>query len=135
MKKRLIVSALIFKDDLLVIGRKEPGRGPYPDTWHIPGGGVDEDENLDEALIREVKEETNLDVTDLEKVSFDTAIIPNHDGIETYYVFLQYRCQYKGGELEPLDDLKELMWMPIKDAMKYELNAPTLVLLKKLGYL
>jgi hypothetical protein len=37
--------------------------------------------------------------------------------------------------MKPLDDLKELIWMPIGDAKKYDLNPPTLALLKKLGYL
>jgi ADP-ribose pyrophosphatase YjhB (NUDIX family) len=50
--QRDIVSALIFaKDGKLFQGMKEPRKGGvYSDCWHIPGGGVEEDESKEEAL-------------------------------------------------------------------------------------
>jgi len=63
--QRTIVSALIFsKDGKLLMGKKDPTRGGvYPDCWHIPGGGVDEGEALEEALRREVMEEVGIDIS------------------------------------------------------------------------
>jgi 8-oxo-dGTP pyrophosphatase MutT (NUDIX family) len=62
---RVIASALILSSDgCLLMGRKDPAKGGvYPDAWHIPGGGVDDGESLEDAAIREVKEEVGLDVT------------------------------------------------------------------------
>ncbi len=62
--ERTIVSALIFsKDGKLLMGKKDPSKGGvYPNSWHIPGGGVDERETLEQALIREVKEEVGIDI-------------------------------------------------------------------------
>ncbi len=62
---RIIVAALIFsKDGKLLMGTKDPKRGGvYSDCWHLPGGGVEEGETLELALLREVKEETGLDVS------------------------------------------------------------------------
>jgi len=62
---RNIVSALIFsKDGKLLLGKKDPSKGGvYSDVWHIPGGGVDEGENLDEALKREISEEVGIDIS------------------------------------------------------------------------
>jgi 8-oxo-dGTP pyrophosphatase MutT (NUDIX family) len=70
---RTIVSALIFsKDNKLLMGRKDPAKGGvYPDCWHIPGGGVDEGETFEEALIREVKEEVSLDISTYKLVPID----------------------------------------------------------------
>ncbi|MDO8487869.1 MAG: NUDIX domain-containing protein [bacterium] len=53
-------SAVIFKDDKLVlIHRHNHGR----EYWVLPGGGVETGETAEQAVVREVKEETNLDVT------------------------------------------------------------------------
>ena len=62
--QRTIVSAIIFsKDGKLLMGRKDPeGGGVYPDSWHIPGGGVENGETLEQALAREVKEEVGIDI-------------------------------------------------------------------------
>ena len=61
---REIVSAFIFsKDGKLFQGMKAEGKGGvYSDCWHIPGGGIDEGENKIQALIREIKEETGINI-------------------------------------------------------------------------
>jgi len=61
---RTIVSAIIFsKDSKMLMGRKDPAKGGvYPDAWHIPGGGIDEGETLEDALIREVEEEVGINI-------------------------------------------------------------------------
>lgn len=59
------MSAFVFsKDGKLLMGKKDPSKGGvYPNVWHIPGGGVDEGEDLLEAIIREVQEEVGIDIT------------------------------------------------------------------------
>src|SRR5690242_16784820 len=59
---RDIVSALIFsKDGKLFMGMKDPAKGGvYPDCWHIPGGGVEQNETKETALQRELQEEVGL---------------------------------------------------------------------------
>ena len=66
--EREIVSALIFsKEGRLLMGRKDPKKGGvWTDRWHIPGGGVDEGESLDQALHREIEEEVGIDITPYE---------------------------------------------------------------------
>lgn len=61
---RTIVAALIFSsDNKLLMGKKDPAKGGvYSDCWHIPGGGINENESLDDALIREVREEVGIDI-------------------------------------------------------------------------
>jgi nucleoside triphosphatase len=62
--QRTIVSALIFsKDGKLLMGKKDPAKGGvYSDCWHIPGGGIEEGETLEQGLRREIKEEVGIDV-------------------------------------------------------------------------
>jgi 8-oxo-dGTP pyrophosphatase MutT (NUDIX family) len=62
--QRKIVSALIFsKDGKILMGKKDPSKGGvYPDVWHIPGGGIEEGETIEQALAREVLEEVGIDI-------------------------------------------------------------------------
>ena len=68
--QRTIVSALIFsKDDKLLMGEKDPAKGGvYPDCWHIPGGGIDKGETMEQALQREIKEEVGIDISPYDPV-------------------------------------------------------------------
>ena len=68
MKTKKIASAIIIDDNkVLLIKRKFD---PYKNTWAPPGGGIDKlvDSSLEEACIRETKEETGLDVNVIKKI-------------------------------------------------------------------
>lgn len=62
--QRKIVSALIFsKDGKILMGKKDPNKGGvYPDVWHIPGGGIEEGETMEQTLAREIFEEVGIDI-------------------------------------------------------------------------
>ncbi|MBI4170412.1 MAG: NUDIX domain-containing protein [Candidatus Aenigmarchaeota archaeon] len=136
MKSRLIVSVVIKKGGKILLGRKPDGRGPYPNTWHLPGGGLEiGEETAEDAVAREIKEETGLDVENITKVAFDTDIEHDKNNEETYYIFLQFVCDLKGGKLKAGDDMKSFQWVDVKDIKKYKLNKPTQTLFKKLGYI
>ena len=68
---------------IILIKRKNP---PY--GWAIPGGFVDYGESLEEAALREAKEETNLDVERLKQFHTysDPQRDPRHHSISTVYV-------------------------------------------------
>lgn len=59
--EKIVVGALIFKDKKILVVRRSVNEF-LPGLIEIPSGKVDKGESIDEALIREVKEETNLDV-------------------------------------------------------------------------
>jgi len=65
MKKNRATAIIIRNEKLLLIHRQKPGR----DYYVLPGGGVDLEESFEETCIREVKEETGLDVLALCLVS------------------------------------------------------------------
>lgn len=71
----LTMRGIIKNDDgEILILKRHPKSRTDPDTWELPGGKVEEREFFDDALVREIKEETNLDC----KVG-DLAIAIQHD--------------------------------------------------------
>jgi 8-oxo-dGTP diphosphatase len=82
-------TAIIIKDNKIVlIHRKRNGE----EYWAFPGGSIEKDETKEEAVKREVKEETNLDVLET-KFAFETV---NQDG-QKHYV---YYCTCNENELK-----------------------------------
>lgn len=83
---------------------KDTGGIYEPDTWTIPGGKQEYDETMFEGAKREVKEETNLDVSELSFGATDD-IQPNK-----HYVTIQVLAEKFEGELKNLEPTKHSEW-------------------------
>ena len=57
---RNIVNALLVRENKVLLARRSPGRKAYPNLWSFPGGHVEQDETLEQALIREAREEIGV---------------------------------------------------------------------------
>ena len=63
MNKRINSRAIVFEDDnVLLLFRRKQKDGIIKEYYAIPGGGVEENETLEEAAIRELKEELSIDI-------------------------------------------------------------------------
>ncbi len=101
---------------VLVIKRKNP---PFQNKWAIPGGMVDEGETVEHALIRELKEETSLDVEPhaILGVYSDPSRDPRGQVISIVFVAKWDQTQ----EPRASDDAKECKWLPLKEINREEL--------------
>ena len=96
------------KGELLVLTRKkDPGKG----TLDLPGGFCDIAETAEEAIIREVKEETGLDVTRAEYLfSEPNKYLYSGFNIPTLDIF--YHCEVADTQqVKAMDDALEYVWM------------------------
>ncbi len=139
MKTRTIVSAIIenSKDEIL-IGRKSSNRGVYLNVWHIPGGGIKEGERIEEGLKREIKEETNLEIINIEPVIFSddvTTKVKDNKSEKIHMIFLDFKCKSKTDDFIPKDDLKILKWVPKSEIKNHNLTPPGKKLFKFLGWI
>ncbi|MGQ9630614.1 MAG: NUDIX domain-containing protein [bacterium] len=87
-----------FEGGVVLISRKNPPLG-----WALPGGFVDYGESLEEAAVREAKEETSLDVELLRQ--FHTYSDPRRDPRQ-HTITTVYVARASGGELRARDDAK-----------------------------
>jgi len=92
----------------------ERARAPLAGQWSLPGGVVEAGERLEDALVREVFEETGLRVTtDIIATVFER-IIPDAAGrCEYHYVLIDFFCAIRGGELCAGDDSCRVDWFDI----------------------
>ena len=106
----LAVSAAIFRDGRVLIVRR--GRPPAHGLYTLPGGGVELGETLEEAIVREVREETGLEIAPLELVGFRQAIARDADGrVERHFVILPFAARWIKGEISLNQELSEAQWL------------------------
>jgi 8-oxo-dGTP diphosphatase len=117
----LCVGGVIVDGDRVVLIRR--GKAPDAGDWSIPGGAVEAGESLAEALRREVREETGLEVRVgglleiYERVDRDAA-----GAIVFHYVVIDYRCEPIGGALRAGDDAADAVWADVAGLDPYALN-------------
>ena len=105
----LAVSAAIFRDGRVLIVRR--ARPPAHGLYTLPGGGVELGETLEEAIIREVREETGLVIAPLELVGFRQAIARDAAGqVERHFVILPFAARWLKGEIALNEELAEAHW-------------------------
>ena len=106
----LAVSAAIFRDGKVLIVRR--ARPPANGLYTLPGGGVELGETLEEAVIREVKEETALDVEPVALAGYRQAISRDaQGGVERHFVILPFAARWIAGEVTLNEELGEALWL------------------------
>lgn len=113
---------------LLIKRGKEPGKG----SWSIPGGLVELGETVTEAVKREVKEETGLEVEIDHLLDVVTNIIRDERGrVKYHYVLIDYLLYPKGGELCLSSDASDVRWVKTEELEQYGLTQALKDLLAK----
>ncbi len=99
--------------------------------WGIPGGKIKFGETSPEALQREIKEETNLDIADISFALVQDCIHSKEFYRDAHFVLLNYTCRVHGRHSVKLnDEAQEFRWMTPSQALAMPLNQPTRVLLE-----
>ncbi len=131
MNRRIIVSALIkCKDKYLFIKQDKKG-GAYQDCLHIVGGGLEDNETLEEAIKREVMEEVHIELDKVIPFDFDSDILM-YKGEMTQLIFLRFTAEIEEFTGYADSDAKEIIWLEKEEILNYKHNEPSMRFLKKL---
>ena len=103
---------------LLVLRAREPLKG----RWSIPGGLVELGEGLEQAVKRELKEETGLRVEPRGVVEVFDRIQRKGRRTKYHFVIVDYLCRLKGGKLRPASDVLDARWARREELRRYDLT-------------
>ena len=123
MKEIIVVAAIIQKENKILATKR--GYGEFINMWEFPGGKIESGETKEQALVREIKEELNIEIS-VDKFAIDIEYqYPN------FYLFMScFMCSIKEGSIELLEhndgkwitkeELNTLNWLPADiDAVNY----------------
>jgi len=114
-----ISSALMIKDKKVLLNLRAKGVEKFPGCWGFPGGKNDDGETPEEAVVREVKEETGIDV------EFDSIISLGHFYPHQFHksnLYILCIANAKSSEIN-IEDTKEILeakWMDVNEYIEDE---------------
>lgn len=123
MKQIKVVAAIIKNEDKILATKR--GYGEFINMWEFPGGKIESGETKKQALVREIKEELNIEI------SVDNFALDIEYQYPNFYLFMScFMCSIKEGSIELLEhndgkwitkeELNTLNWLPADiDAVNY----------------
>jgi 8-oxo-dGTP diphosphatase len=115
---RVGVGAVILDGTRVLLARR--GRAPSAGKWSIPGGLVDVGERLEDALLREIEEESGLRVRLLGLCGVIDRVVREQDAVRYHYVIIDYAAEPVGGRLQAGSDAAEVRWVEVDELDQYD---------------
>jgi len=123
-----VAAVVVWKEAILLVRR---GRQPMLGAWSLPGGALELGETTAEGIVREVSEETGVQVKPVEIITTIDRMMRDEAGrVRFHYVLVEWLCLVDETRLPELlcgDDAMEARWVPYNEASsaQYDLGADT----------
>jgi len=114
----LAVSAAIIRNGKVLVVRR--ARQHALNFYTLPGGAVEPGETLFNAVVREVREETSLDIEPVALAGHREVIVRDDQGrVERHFVILSFAARWRGGEPVLNDELDDARWLDLAELSGY----------------
>lgn len=146
--RKIVGAVLLSKDSKVLLAKKTLGKGSvYPDCYHIPGGGIEAGESPANALVREVREETGLDITGTPYYLIDSVgkgesqktLKDTGEVVLCKMDFLIYKVDLptiaQDTHISLNEEFEHYQWVPLNNLKNISLTPPSIELFQRLGYL
>jgi 8-oxo-dGTP diphosphatase len=114
-KPLLVTAAIIRHQGKILIAKRKLDAKFEPNRWEFPGGKVEFTEHPEACVVREIKEELNIDIQIEKFFALNSHVYQE----ELHVVLLAYLCTFKGGDLKVID-AAEAKWVEAKTLKDYE---------------
>jgi 8-oxo-dGTP diphosphatase len=124
------VGAIIVQDErILLVRRSNP---PLQGEWSIPGGLVETGESTKEAIAREVREETGLEIEVVKLAEvFERILRDRESRVQYHFVLIDYLCRVIAGEAHAASDVSEVRWVKTDDLEKLAVAPETCEVIRR----
>jgi 8-oxo-dGTP diphosphatase len=124
------VGAVLLDRDRILMAQR--GKDPQKGLWSLPGGALETGERLADAVRREVREETGLEIRPLGVLEIFERILRDARGEPEYhYVLIDYVCRVTGGTLCAGDDACRVAWVRRRELANLPITEGTLGVIEK----
>lgn len=90
----------------------------WRNKYVIPGGHIEFGEKIEDALKREIKEETGMDIYDIEFICFQEFICGQEYWKKKHFIFLDFVCKTNSTKVKLNSEGQEFVWVDLKEALK-----------------
>ena len=104
----------------------------WENKWVIPGGHIELGEKMEDALRREIQEETGLRIYSAELLGIKESIFSDTFHEPKHFIFIDYLCRTNSSEVILNDEAQEYAWAELEEIDQYELGGFTRSLLDRL---
>jgi len=117
-KPQIAVRAIILNKASKVLLIKRAKNSTFGDSWCLPGGKVDFGQTVEEALVREILEETSLVCTNSEFLFYLDGL-PD-ENLSMHFISLFFHCKVEG-EVNLDEESSDYVWIDLNDLEKYDI--------------
>jgi nucleoside triphosphatase len=121
------VGALIFNAKQQIFLMKSP---KWKNRYVVQGGHIELGETVEQALKREIKEETNLEIKDIRFIGMLESVFSEEFHKKKHFIFLDFSCKALSSDVRLNEEATEFIWVTLEEALKIDVEPFTIQTIK-----